>query len=142
MSERPSSPALLRLEAQRRWAVTQARQQSKIREIGHALASAGFCTLDDQAKALGIGRSTTWTILKATHKSSGLSAGLIERVLNSPELPPEVRDKVVEYARDKAVGAYGHSPAQRRRFSVRLSVALSACVWPSAPAPQPRTLNA
>jgi hypothetical protein len=134
MSECPSSPALVRLAAQCRWAVTQAQQQCKIREIGYALASAGFCTLDDQAKALGIGRSTTWTILKATHKSSGLSVGLIERILSSPELPPEVRAKVLEYARDKAFGVYGHSPAQRRRFWVRLSVAASACAGISAPA--------
>src|SRR5215208_4464495 len=98
MSDSLSSPTLVRLEAQCRWAVMQARQQCKIREIGHALASAGFCTLDGQAKALGIGRSTTWTILKATHKSSGLSAGLIQRSLKWPELPREVRDKVLEYA--------------------------------------------
>jgi hypothetical protein len=122
MSEHPSSPTLVRLQAQGRWAAKQAQQQCKIREIGYALASTGFCTLDDQAKALGIGRSTTWTILKAAHKSSGLSAGLIERILQSPQLPPEVRATVLQYAEAKAVGAYGHNPAQRQKFCVRLSV--------------------
>ena len=131
MSEYQSSRALVRLEAYGRWAAKQGQQQSKIREIGYALASAGFCTLDDQAEVLGIGRSTTWTIVKAAHKSSGLSARVIERILESPRLPPEVRTRVFEYAREKALGAYGHSAAQRRRFCVRLCVATSACVLES-----------
>lgn len=52
----------------------KARQGLKIRELGAALVSVGLITLDEQAKALGLPRSTTWTILKGTHKSSGLSA--------------------------------------------------------------------
>jgi hypothetical protein len=52
----------------------KARQAAKIRELGHALVDAGFLTLDEQSKALGLARSTTWTILRASHKGSGLSA--------------------------------------------------------------------
>jgi hypothetical protein len=39
------------------------RQSCKLRELGDALLSAGFLTLDAQANALGLARSTTWTIL-------------------------------------------------------------------------------
>src|SRR6266436_6295883 len=45
----------------------KARQAAKIRELGHALVDAGFLTLDEQSKVLGLARSTTWTILRASH---------------------------------------------------------------------------
>src|SRR6266478_9905874 len=54
----------------------KARQSLKIRELAEALKSAGFLTLDEQAKALGLSRSTAWTIRKASHKASGLSASI------------------------------------------------------------------
>ena len=44
----------------------KAQQARKIRELGDALVLHGFRTLDQQAKALGLGRTTAWTILKAT----------------------------------------------------------------------------
>ena len=50
------------------------RQSSKIREIGEALISTGFVSLDSQAKILGLPRSTAWTILAAEHKGTGISA--------------------------------------------------------------------
>jgi hypothetical protein len=46
----------------------KARQAAKIRELGHALVDGGFLTLDEQSKVLGLARSTTWTILRASHK--------------------------------------------------------------------------
>ena len=49
----------------------KARQSSKIREIGNALITAGIVSLDAQAKALGLPRSTAWTILSAEHKGTG-----------------------------------------------------------------------
>jgi hypothetical protein len=49
----------------------KARQSSKIRKIGDALIALGYLALDEQAKALGLARSTAWTILQANHKSSG-----------------------------------------------------------------------
>jgi hypothetical protein len=66
----------------------KARQAAKIRELGYALVDSGFMTLDEQSKALGLARSTTWTILRASHKGSGLSAAIIKRMLLSPQLPP------------------------------------------------------
>ena len=48
----------------------KARQSSKIREIGEALITAGFISLDAQAKVLGLPRSTAWTILSAEHKGA------------------------------------------------------------------------
>jgi DNA invertase Pin-like site-specific DNA recombinase len=56
----------------------KARQSAKIRELREALVASGFLTLDEQSKALGLSRSTTWTILKGNHKASGLSAAIIE----------------------------------------------------------------
>jgi len=99
------------------------RQADKIREIGCALVEAGLFTLDVQAQALGLSRSTTWTILKANHKSSGLSAALIARMLAQPGLPPAVRSKIFEYIKDKKAGLFGDTPARLRRFAARLSVA-------------------
>jgi len=100
----------------------KSRQASKIRELGQALVDAGFLTLDEQAKALGLARSTTWTILKASHKGSGISAAIIERMLLSPQLPALARAKIIEYTEDKLAGAYGGSRTQRRRFFARLSI--------------------
>ncbi|SRR6266545_3791385 len=97
------------------------RQASKIREIGLALVDGGFFTLDVQARALGLPRSTTWTILKASHKSSGLSAALIARMLANPGLPPRVRRKVLEYVKEKKSGLYGDNRTRLRKFAARLS---------------------
>lgn len=95
-------------------------QAQKIKEVGQALVVSGFACLDQQANALGISRSTAWTILNAKHKSSGLSAPVINQMLAAPQLPPLVRAKLFEYIEDKIAGAYGHSPRQVRRFAVRL----------------------
>ena len=102
----------------------KARQSAKIKEIGVALASLGFTGLDFQAKALGLSRSTTWTILHANHKSSGLSAKVINRMLAAPNLPALVRTRVLEYAEEKVVGRYGHSNVARNKFATLLSVDL------------------
>jgi hypothetical protein len=99
----------------------KARQSAKIREIADALASAGFVGLDAQAQILGICRSTAWTILQGSHKSSGISPTLISRMLKADALPTSVRAKIVEYASEKAAGSYGHNALQRRRFIGALS---------------------
>jgi hypothetical protein len=98
----------------------KARQSSKIRQIGEALVAARFVSLDEQAKALALCRSTTWTILRANYKGSGLSATIINRMLVSPQLPPAVRAAILEYIDEKACGLYGHSKACRRKFIGRL----------------------
>ena len=98
----------------------KARQSSKIREIGEALITTGFVSLDAQAKVLGLPRSTAWTILSAEHKSTGISAKIICRMLSSERLPPLVRAKITEYAEEKAAGIYGGTKTQRRRFASKL----------------------
>jgi len=98
------------------------RQSCKIKELGDALVSEGFLTLDKQADALGIGRSTAWTILRANHKSSGLSAAIINRMLAAPRLPPLVQATILEYVEEKLAGSYGHSKEPLRRFAAGLTV--------------------
>jgi hypothetical protein len=98
----------------------KARQAAKIRELGDALVDSGFMTLDEQSKALGLARSTTWTILRASHKGSGLSAAIIKRMLLSPQLPLLARRKILEYTTDKLAGVYGGSRTQRLKFFERV----------------------
>src|SRR5215204_6275309 len=50
------------------------RQRRKIKDIGAALCQAGHVSLDEQARVLGLCRSTTWVLLQANHKSAGPSA--------------------------------------------------------------------
>ncbi|MFZ1096885.1 MAG: hypothetical protein WAN75_47985 [Xanthobacteraceae bacterium] len=77
------------------------RQASKIREIGEALITAGFVSLDAQAKVFELPRSTAWTILSTKHKGPGISARTICRMLSSKRLPPFVRAKIMEYAEEE-----------------------------------------
>jgi hypothetical protein len=95
-------------------------QSAKIREVAEALKTAGHRCLNDQASALGLPRSTTWTILHTQHKNSGLSGSVIKRMLSQTQLPGLVRRKVLEYIEQKSSGAYGHNPRQVRRFSSQL----------------------
>src|SRR5258706_7419222 len=103
-------------------AARKARQSAKIKEIADSLRSVGYLKLDQQAKALGLGRSTTWTLVRTSHKGSGLSAAVINRMLQAPEVPPVVRDKILEYLRERLAGLHGHNPSQCRRFAARLCV--------------------
>src|SRR5262249_10241104 len=92
----------------------------KIAELKDALIREGYRTLNAQAKALGVNRATTWTILKANHKASGLSASVITRMLRAPQLPPSVREKIIEYIEEKSAGTYGHKKSQIERFAAAL----------------------
>jgi hypothetical protein len=85
----------------------KSRQAAKIRELGTALISEGFHTLEQQATALGLSRSTTWTIIRGTHKSSGISAAVVKRMLSCPNLPTLVRSKIFEYVDERCAGIYG-----------------------------------
>jgi predicted DNA-binding transcriptional regulator AlpA len=98
----------------------KARQSCKIKQLGDALITAGFLTLDEQANALGLCRSTTWTVIKGNHKASGLSSSIINRMLMSPQLPQRARTKIVEYVQEKASGLHGHNQRQLRNFTGRL----------------------
>lgn len=94
----------------------KARQASKIAEIGAALHTAGICSLPEQVMALGLPRSTTYTIMRAEHKSTGISGKIIAQMLCSPRLPSPVRAAIEEYAGEKASGVYGNNKRQQRRF--------------------------
>jgi hypothetical protein len=103
--------------AQSKIAESKARQTIRIRELGSALAADGLVTLDEQARALGLSRSTAWAVLKANHKSSGLAAGTINQMLSSPALPPRARATILTYVEEKLAGLYGHNKTQLRRFA-------------------------
>ena len=111
----------------------QRLQQQKIREIGEALVASGLATLDEQARALNLPRSTAWTVLKANHKASGLSVAVIGRILSSPHLPPRARVKVLEYISEKSRGLYGDKENRARRFRARLTEFGIMFSWPSNP---------
>ena len=72
-------------------------RKSKIQEITDALISLGYTSLDEQAKALGLHRATTWTIIKKKHKVGRLSAKTIERIIKNPQTPARVRAAVKDY---------------------------------------------
>jgi predicted DNA-binding transcriptional regulator AlpA len=75
--------------------------------ISQALISSGYTSLDEQAKALGLGRSTAWNIIKNKHKLGRLSAKTIDRILKNPKTPPTVRAAVEQYVSER--------PAPNRR---------------------------
>src|SRR4051812_35251435 len=102
----------------------KARQSARIKEIGEALVAEGISALDQQARALGLSRSTTWTIVKGNHKNSGLSAAIIKRMLSAPQLPSRVRLKIFQYAHEKRAGHFGDSALRLRKFQARLSAIL------------------
>ncbi len=62
----------------------KARQSAKIRQLAEAANLIGLQTLDEQAEAFGIPRSTAWTIRNGGHKASGLSATAVTKPLGSP----------------------------------------------------------
>jgi len=97
------------------------QQRLKIEEIGTTLAECGFVALDEQAYVLGLSRSTAWTVLRGMHKSSGLSAMTINRMLATGRLPPRVRLKLLEYIAEKMSGAYGGQKHHLRAFESRIS---------------------
>lgn len=99
------------------------RQAAKIGQLGEALVAAGYRRLDQQAKVLGLSRSTAWTILKAAHKNSGLSAAVINRMLNAPHLPQAIRALILEYVEEKRAGLYGDDRVRAKRFSERIETA-------------------
>jgi hypothetical protein len=100
----------------------KARQSAKMRELREALATAGFTTLNEQARALGLSRSTAWTILNGNHKSSGLSPAIVNRMLLAPRLPSLARAKILEYVEERKAGHYGHSNLAIHKFTCSLLI--------------------
>jgi hypothetical protein len=100
----------------------RARQNAKIREIADAILMSGLRSLDQQAEALGLSRSTTWTLRRGMHKGSGLSVRIIARMLSAARLPLRVRRKILEYLAEKTAGLYGDTERELRRFARLLSL--------------------
>src|SRR5262245_20949480 len=73
------------------------RQNVPIEAIAAALVAAGHTRLDSQAKALGLNRSTTWTIVRNKHKLGRLNRQTAQRILANPDTPSSVRT-IVEQA--------------------------------------------
>jgi len=90
-----------RLEAVRHLNTSSARRTVPVQQIADALVRAGYASLDEQAKALGIHRATVWTIIKAKHKLGYLNAKTTERMLSNPELPPCIRDVLQRYVAER-----------------------------------------
>ena len=107
------------------------QQRLKIEQITRTLAECGFVTLDKQAYVLGLSRSTAWTIIRGTHKTSGLSAPTINRMLATGRLPLKVRLKILEYIAEKMSGAYGDRKHCLKAFASRISpVHMQAALFP------------
>jgi predicted DNA-binding transcriptional regulator AlpA len=100
--------------------VMKTRQAAKIAELRQALIAQGFVSLSQQAAALGLSRSTTWHLLKGNHKSSGLSATVVRRMLKSPQIPPDAKLIIEDYVQEKLAGAYGHKKSRVRVFRAQL----------------------
>ena len=57
-----------------------------IQPIVNALIAAGYSSLDNQARALGLNRSTAWTIIKNKHKLGRLNIKTTQRILENPKI--------------------------------------------------------
>ena len=61
------------------------------RPIANALIKAGYLSLDAQAKALGVSRSTAWTIVNTKQKLGRLNNKTARCILANPNAPASVR---------------------------------------------------
>jgi len=75
---------------------------STIADIAAALLASGYHTLDEQARALGLKRSTTWTLMRCKHKVDRLHRGTIDTMLLNPELPTPVRQVLLNYVEQRS----------------------------------------
>jgi hypothetical protein len=74
---------------------------TKIQHIADTLVAAGYTSLNKQAQALGIHRSTAWTIIKKKHKLGRLNTNTTNRMLANPELPPPGRAVIQQYLAER-----------------------------------------
>jgi hypothetical protein len=86
-----------------------------LQQISEALIASGYRSLDEQAKALGIHRSTAWTIIKTKHKLGRLSAKTTSRILANPETPPTVRAVVLRYLTERGESRFEDHPQHHSR---------------------------
>jgi hypothetical protein len=66
-------------------------QGRPIHLIADVLIKAGYTSLDEQARALGVSRYTAWTIVKTKHKLGRLNAKTTRCILANPDTPVSVR---------------------------------------------------
>ena len=78
------------------------RKYSILQQIREALIKSGYRKLDQQAKALGLRRSTAWTIVNAKHKLGRLSAKTTTCILANPDTPPSVRSVIQKYLAERS----------------------------------------
>ena len=67
------------------------RRKIPIQHIAEALIKAGYTSLDEQTKALGLSRSTAWTIVKTKHKLGRLNTKTMRCILTNPKTPVSIR---------------------------------------------------
>lgn len=82
----------------------------RIQHIADALIASGYTSLDEQARALGVNRSTAWTIVKAKHKLGRLSTKTSRSILANPELPARVRAVMQQYLTERSAPLGRASP--------------------------------
>jgi hypothetical protein len=100
-----------------RTASETSRQVAKIADIGKALRAEGHHHIEEQARALGLLRSTAWTVVKANQARTGLTAGLIRKMLTSASLSLSIRKILIEYIEERLGGRYGErTPRSQRAF--------------------------
>ena len=75
-----------------------------LQQIREALIMSGYSKLDQQAKALGLHRSTAWTIVKAKHKLGRLNAQTTRRILANSDTPPDVRSVIQKHLDERFTG--------------------------------------
>ena len=98
----------------------RAKQGETLRTLRQALVANGIDSLDDQARALCLPRSTTWFVLQSHHKCRGLNAAQVIRIWRSQSLPENARSVIIRYVHERSAGAYGHTKVMRRKFVMRL----------------------
>ena len=81
----------MRLETIHHLERIKSRRKIPIQCIADALIEAGYTSLDEQAKALGLHRATTWTIVKTKHKLGHLNSKTAHRIMANPDTPSSVR---------------------------------------------------
>ena len=74
----------------------------RLQDIGDALVAAGYTSLDEQAKALGVTRSTAWNIVNGKNKLDRLARKTTKRILADPETPPSVRAIIRQYLAERS----------------------------------------
>jgi hypothetical protein len=98
----------------------KSRQAHKITAIRESLIFSGHDTFGKQVLVLGLSRSTAWHLLNGHYKGSGLSAGIVKRILSSSTLPSPTREVIQEYVQEKLGGIYGHNRARLKAFRKRM----------------------